>query len=470
VCVVETVLDAGFYDEQGFIDGKGVVWFQFGEESEASDARRDLQVDPELALGPQVLQNMEKGFAGASPFEVSIVNVPPKDKRETYLCIAYECDDKLQKIEPQQQEKTEGAYVRMCVQPADFTMFQGVNMWMIESWKWWRKNVTQDAVVSQGVESPDGRTLLTCYRGDPICTFVTRLRDEFFNDTGAMFGDGNCWLSFGTGGDPFLAPIATDGAADEEKPAEEGPAEDEEIEIDPEQDGLYAGGNLIAYEFPVTGNWKPPEIVCPEEDHQLGVWWDQLDDVQRWMIIASLASVTSSICCIWVFCLVGGYRKKRNEIVKEENEGQKVVVNLDLNEAKTENNMQSSTTTENTALSDQQTSSQRTMDNGGPEPQDICFGEKHHPGTRDCIKCVTSYLERYPDQTYTPDSYREITNQLLKRQPNRHFYMRDPVAVTDSANNPNSGWRICSKHEIISFLGEIWRDVKRKEERKSRNR
>ena len=245
VCAFETVLDVSFYDNQGFIDGRGVVWFEF---SGAATSRR-LQIPPEFALGSQVLPAMEPGFAGASPFEVSVVTVLPKELQQSFFCTAYECDEKLQKIIPQQQEKTNGAYVRMCVEPMDYARVNGAKMWMIESWTWWRQNFTQPAVISQGIEAPDGRTLLTCYRGDPVCTFVTRLRDEFFNSTGAMFSDGYCWLTFGSGGRGFSAPIVVEGQS-------EGTESDEEAEvvvIDPEADGLYAGGNAINYEFPVTG-------------------------------------------------------------------------------------------------------------------------------------------------------------------------------------------------------------------------
>mmetsp|Transcript_48691 Transcript_48691/g.117777 ORF Transcript_48691/g.117777 Transcript_48691/m.117777 type:complete len:1161 (-) Transcript_48691:152-3634(-) len=451
VCAFETVLDVSFYDNQGFIDGRGVVWFEFGPGATS----RNLQIPPEFDLGSQVLPAMETGFAGATPFEVSAVIVPPKELQQSFFCTAYECDEKLQKIIPQQQEKTNGAYVRMCVEPMDYARVNGAKIWMIESWTWWRQNFTQPAVISQGIEAPDGRTLLSCYRGDPVCTFVTRLRDEFFNMTGAMFSDGYCWLTYGSGDRGFSAPIVVEGQS-------EGTDSDEEAEvvlIDPEADGLYAGGNAINYEFPVTGNWKPPEIECPPEDHDLGVWWDQLDDMQRWMIIASLVSVMSSICCIFCCCLMSGYRSRRRQITETKGDN-KIVVNVGVSDSNTTENTQANTVNEDgerLAEPDNETNRtlemKQTLENGVPEKEDVCFGNDQYSGTRDCHKCVKSYMKNNPDQTYSPTAYREIINDLLRRK-KRAFCTRDAA---------DGQWRICNKHEVISLLGEVWRDNKRQE-------
>mmetsp|Transcript_48693 Transcript_48693/g.117785 ORF Transcript_48693/g.117785 Transcript_48693/m.117785 type:complete len:1177 (-) Transcript_48693:145-3675(-) len=451
VCAFETVLDVSFYDNQGFIDGRGVVWFEFG----AAATSRNLQIPPEFDLGSQVLPAMEPGFAGATPFEVSAVIVPPKELQQSFFCTAYECDEKLQKIIPQQQEKTNGAYVRMCVEPMDYARVNGAKIWMIESWTWWRQNFTQPAVISQGIEAPDGRTLLSCYRGDPVCTFVTRLRDEFFNMTGAMFSDGYCWLTYGSGDRGFSAPIVVEGQS-------EGTDSDEEAEvvlIDPEADGLYAGGNAINYEFPVTGNWKPPEIECPPEDHDLGVWWDQLDDMQRWMIIASLVSVMSSICCIFCCCLMSGYRSKRRQITETKGDN-KIVVNVGVSDSNTTENTQANTVNEvgeRSADPDNEINRtlemKQTLENGVPEKEDVCFGDDQYSGTRDCHKCVNSYMKKNPDQTYSPTAYREIINELLRRK-ERAFCTRSAAG---------GEWRICNKHEVISLLGEVWRDNKRQE-------
>ena len=76
----------------------------------------------------------------------------------------------------------------MC-RPTTFQAVEaGASMWSVEWWTWKRKNFTQPAIVEQGEESPGGLTLQMRERGADRCVFPTRLRTEFFNDTGAMDG------------------------------------------------------------------------------------------------------------------------------------------------------------------------------------------------------------------------------------------------------------------------------------------
>ena len=177
------------------------------------------------------------------------------------------------------------------------------------------------------------------------------------------------------------------------------------------------------------------------------------------MIIASLVSVMTSICCIFCCCLVSGYRSKRRQIT-ETNSDNKIVVNVGVSDSNTTENTQANTVNEvgeGTAEPDNETNRtlemKQTLENGVPAKEDVCFGDDQYSGTRDCHKCVKSFMKNNPDQTYSPTTYRAIMNDLLRRK-KRAFCTRDEAG---------GHWRICNKHEVISLLGEVWRDVKRQE-------
>mmetsp|Transcript_48694 Transcript_48694/g.117789 ORF Transcript_48694/g.117789 Transcript_48694/m.117789 type:complete len:210 (-) Transcript_48694:145-774(-) len=181
--------------------------------------------------------------------------------------------------------------------------------------------------------------------------------------------------------------------------------------------------------------------------------------MQRWMIIASLVSVMSSICCIFCCCLMSGYRSKRRQITETKGDN-KIVVNVGVSDSNTTENTQANTVNEvgeRSADPDNEINRtlemKQTLENGVPEKEDVCFGDDQYSGTRDCHKCVNSYMKKNPDQTYSPTAYREIINELLRRK-ERAFCTRSAAG---------GEWRICNKHEVISLLGEVWRDNKRQE-------
>lgn len=467
VCAFQTELDDGFFTESGTITGKGIVWLQFGSDSrrrltddtvigvefqlteESGHQRRGgrhLQSGEEYDMGFGLLNDMEPGFAGASPYDAYVAVIPPKESRELHQCRAYECDGNYKEVEPG-EPKTEGATIRMCVAPSDFAVLEGANMWSIEWWNWWRKNLTQPAIVEQGQESTDGMTVLNCNRGDPVCVFQTRLRNEFFADAGAMFGEGFCWITFG-GAPPVGGAIQSNSTSVDDNNDDD--VGSESSEIDPTTDPLYAGSNEISYEFPVTGNYVFV-LECPEEDHRFREWWSELTVMQRLAMILSILFSALSMCCLGFCCLFSGYQNSRRDEVRPDNG--KVLVNVGVADATTTHNSQTAATaTTTTTICDRYGTkdgawfAQSNKFDGEPMAEDVCFGDCHHPGTIECIKIIREYIRRNPTVSYGAPAFRDITRHLQANH-NRTFM------ITDGRNHP---WRIARPQEVISCIGEIW--------------
>ena len=427
VCAFETQLEKPFFASVGAVGGRGTVWLQFGSES------RRVQVD----LTDSFLSDMEPGFAGASPFSTFLIVLPPLDERELYGCRAYECNE-LDREFVSGDSKAENASVRMCVSPTSDAVAAGASMWMVEWWTWARKNFTQPAIVDQGDEAPDGRTLQMCERGMDYCIFQTRLRPEFFNDTGAMTGDGHCWITFGSG---FRMP----GRIVVEEEEEEDPAV--RYVIDPLEDPLYAGGNNIAMIFPVVGNYTIAKIIC-EEDHELKKWWKEEEDNTRLGYIGIMIAFGASTCCCFM-CALCSNRRRQQE--KQEGGKGNIVINVGIQESHAIENRTHNHKEERTHKTLETSDSSKSMSKGddGPCDDDICFDDNNHSGTRAMEKVVMRYVRENPKASYGPPTYMIIKGLL----DDRRFYIRA---------KPSKPWIEASKKEIIHELGECWMQQKSK--------
>jgi hypothetical protein len=432
ICAFETLLDEPFFASVGAVGGSGVVWLQFGSES-----RRVT-----FELTNSFLSEMEPDFAGASLFSALIFVLPPIGARQLYGCRAWECNESNREIVSADSKK-EGASVRMCVSPTFEAMEAGASMWSVEWWTWQRKNFTQPAVVEQGEEAPDGLTLQLCDRGADVCVFQTRLRPEFFNDTGAMTGSGHCWITFGSG---FRVPGRIEV---EEDPGVAG------VKINPLVDPLYAGSNDIGMIFAVTGNYTIIELKC-EEDHELKKWWKEEDDQTRLGYIAIMVATGASVCCCFMCALLSNRRRTE----EKNGENGNIVINVGIQETHNSENRTHNHKEERTSRSSLETEEssksmgsiperKRSKGGDGPNADDVCFDDNDHSGTRAMAKVVRKYVRENPKASYGPPSY-QIIKGLLD---DRCFYIRA---------KPSSPWREASKKEIISELGECWRQQKAK--------
>jgi hypothetical protein len=464
VCAFETDLVDDLYRLPGKVGGKGIVWLQFGEDSGRRLAvpmdigpksqsglrsrQRDLQYGLEdFALGASILPIADPGFAGVSPFDVSVYVLPPVERRELYRCRAYECDYTNKEF-VSNEPKEEGDSIRMCVKPSFAAEEVGVKMWSIEWWEWSQVSLTQDAIVKQGQEAPDGRTVQFCYRGMDVCFFQTRLIPDFFAppQPNALNGNGVCWISFGDGF-AFPAPIVIEDAV-------KGGAE-----VDPTADPLYAGHNDIAINFPTTGNYTYVEEVCPPEDHTIDGWWEEEDDTMKAIYITAVALASAALCCLWGLCFFCNRKKRKDEetIIKENGN---LIINVDVSDTKTTENIIHETNKEHhgertmdrsnhsfRSLTD--TQSEKTEKFSGKRNKtDIAFEDEEHPGTIDLRKKVRSYIRKHPDDLYGPEPYRIFQTKFE----DSYFLVRD---------NKTSKWREAKKSETVKRIGEIWMEEKK---------
>jgi hypothetical protein len=132
------------------------------------------------------------GYAGSGSFEVDI------PVARLYAAIGYLCNAKNEKIDPYQYPLDKGKIARVCVQPSDFALDEGVKMRSIDSFTWTRQALTlsQVAVTTNAQEAPG--TEIFCRQGEDICSFQTNLDDNFYGTRGIVNGNGFVWLQFGS--------------------------------------------------------------------------------------------------------------------------------------------------------------------------------------------------------------------------------------------------------------------------------
>lgn len=470
MCIFETELMDDFFQTRGAIQGSGVAWLEFDGVEQArrtmirieSPSSRTLQSGSDL--GVELFPVMEPGFAGASKFSLFVYTLPPRNELERYTCRAYECDEDLVEFVSGSVRK-QGSKMRICVAPSEVAKDAGASMWAIEWWTWSQGNLTQASVERQGIEAKDGRTLLTCDRGSSICVFETRLIDDFFwRQTNGLDGDGNCWLTFG--GDSFQARIESSDEAEDFVP--------QQSNIDPVADPLYAGSSDIFLKFVVGGNWLPPVFVCPEEEHDLQVWWDNEDEDRKSLYTAAVVLFGLSVCCMLCCCLFVHVRRRKEYV--EHQQDNNVILNIGMDKTETiqsvhnQHHHQSMWQMLRSQLHPQQedveTGKQRravSLKYNGEEPRedDVYFSDPHHPGTRACRNLVRRYIKQNPEATYGPEAFKTVKKQLGREI----FFL-----FLEDEDDDYSGWREAEKREIVSSVGEIWRHEKSRKELQESNK
>jgi hypothetical protein len=123
----------------------------------------------------------------------------------TYTTLAFECDEENKAISTSERPKMDGDWIRICVQPSQFTLERGVVLRRIDQFLFEKVAVNsneetregesdsndviiQQAILSGGIESED--TLITCRPGSELCVFTTKLRQTFFVADGEVVGKG----------------------------------------------------------------------------------------------------------------------------------------------------------------------------------------------------------------------------------------------------------------------------------------
>jgi hypothetical protein len=87
-----------------------------------------------------------------------------------------------------------------------------------------------------------------------------------------------------------------------------------------------------------------------------------------------------------------------------------------------------------------------------PRTIDVCFGEKDHDGTKYLLRVVKRTLKSSPDAEFDPVVYNAITKKLEGRR----FFVPDAPGT----------WKEASKLEVRTKIGNIFKTVKRVENKK----
>lgn len=118
-----------------------------------------------------------------------------EDEEDSYGAEAFECDENNQRI-GNPTFKTQGARIRVCVQPDSFTQGYGVAMKSINQFAFTRGDVSQDIIIPDGVIQDLMITTYRCTPGEVICFFETEVSNRFYYSRGTVSATGTAWLQY----------------------------------------------------------------------------------------------------------------------------------------------------------------------------------------------------------------------------------------------------------------------------------
>jgi hypothetical protein len=134
---------------------------------------------------------------------LSLPNNRPKDPglesfMQKYFVVGYLCDDNKEQM-IYRVPISQGSKVRVCVEPTDEALQDGVYMRRIDSFTYQREKAEAGQYVTQvavrdGASADPATTDLFCERGWKLCYFDTLLKGDFYFSTGPVFGFGEAWL------------------------------------------------------------------------------------------------------------------------------------------------------------------------------------------------------------------------------------------------------------------------------------
>jgi len=332
---------------------------------------------------------------------------------------AFECDDLLQPLP--QALRPIGYEVRVCVEPNRPTRNRGIVMRSINSFTFYQNlgSAVQRAIVN-GNEL-DQRTLLVCVAGELICSFKTKLDDDFFymnTPNGTVTGTGEVSMEVEeedgtrrvlTGG-IGLRGLQADTAA-----------------------GGFAGADDVSLDILVEGSPRPEGLVrgTPEEKS----WWEDSPVWLRVLVIVGAALILIMICALIGICIWSA-RDMVNQTGRKRTDRSHETTDEDV-DVHVQRAVHTSYQPQ-AAPVPQMTQAQRAQT---PLPQDVCFDAVKHPGTAAMEKAVRKSVKEFPKTQYCPKVYRHMKRQL----PGRRFF------VCDDENKPNV-WREVPKAELVELF------------------
>eukprot|EP00980_Cylindrotheca_fusiformis_P028946 scaffold22680_cov107-Cylindrotheca_fusiformis.AAC.15 len=241
ICSFKTILKMPFYYTEGFVDGGGIGWMQFGTDSNATMAgASSVTTTPPRGLSglSRMLQNATDG-GGEGDGEVSLnatggegdgegsLNATDggEDDPGEYVVGYFQVAQPVQRLydvvgylchgenneeikDPLDYPLVQGDVARVCVRPNNFALSWNIKMRRIESFKWSNgksEELEQIAIRPNSNSTAEPSTTVSCIPGEILCTLETELMDSFFLEREAttrissIFGEGVAWLQFEDG-------------------------------------------------------------------------------------------------------------------------------------------------------------------------------------------------------------------------------------------------------------------------------
>lgn len=110
----------------------------------------------------------------------------------------YECDRSLQPLSTEdRQQKVPGSSYRLCFQPNENALEDGIGIESIDSFTWelnHREGVTEQTAVVNG-DGDNMLSLLTCQEDNKLCYLDSMLTTAFYVDSGSVLGYGVATLT-----------------------------------------------------------------------------------------------------------------------------------------------------------------------------------------------------------------------------------------------------------------------------------
>lgn len=122
--------------------------------------------------------------------------------RPKYNVRAFECDDKFHELSTEdRQRKIQGVPARICLQPDEATMKDGIAIETIESWNW---ETTFEGGEAKQLAGSNGQgdgmlSSASCNDEGTLCVIDTMFTNKFYKNAGSVFGLGEVTLTSGAG-------------------------------------------------------------------------------------------------------------------------------------------------------------------------------------------------------------------------------------------------------------------------------
>lgn len=380
---------------------------------------------------------------------------------------AFECDDNMENIQDTTTPRKIGHEIRICIQPNRPTRNRKVVMRSIDEFTFYKNfGSTMQTVIENRVETETHLTLLMCTPGQTVCSFKTRMLDEFFYSKGNATGSGTVSMEYADTSDRRILT----GSIGFRKTQVSTVA------------GGYAGSNGVTVLVPVEGVPRPKDVVV-EGEEDISSWWETSPTWLKVLSILAILLTLLLLCCLCGLCCFAVRSRIADEAKKEEEEKEEAEEDRALDEEYMDTtssreqddgirisvagprnsvwNEYESADFKTTEFNSDHQSSRRSANAGRisayddvtdiPTDNDVCFDADDHPGTIKMKAAIHTTIQKYPDDDYSPSIYRHIKRQM----PDRRFF------ICDDENQPDK-WREIAKKELVELLRREFTDVKKK--------